>query len=418
MKNHFSYLIIFCLLGAGVVFSQSDQQLEAGYYVVVGAFGVEGNAIRFVETLQNEGHESAAYGLDPFRNLNYVYVLYSTNFKEALSSMNEYRRDGTFDEAWVKTITGKMPMPPPVVQVETEPEMEKEEAVEEPPVITEEEESDDGYVPLGAIAVTEVAEEEKKGEIVEEVNERIETVKPSTLASIQVFLNLFNPTNNRIVAGQVQVIDTERAKLITKVDGNKLLFLPSPGTHSGEISMITDLFGYRKVQHEINYFQPLADTVDNAIEYTDGVLIINFDMVRYRKGDITVLYNVYFYDDAALMRPESRFELNTLLEMMKENPEYRIMLHGHTNAKYYGEILSLGPQKNFFEITDDAVSSNGTAKNLARKRAETIREYLVVNGIAEDRVEIKSWGGKSPIVNPLGPDARQNVRVEVEILED
>jgi len=410
MRNRIISFLCFLLLFPTGAFSQSDGHLQAGYYVVVGAFGVQDNAVEFAETLRTEGHD-AQYGMDPFRKLHYVYLLYSADFKSALTAMQEYRRSGTFDEAWVKTVTGDMPAPP-VAKA-----LPEEKASEESPVKVEEAEKKAEIKSLQAVVARKVEEEDKRQDL-EVVEKKIKAVRPTTLATIQVFLNLFNPTNNRIIDGKVQVIDTERARLMTIVNGNDMLFLPNPETHTGELSLITDVFGYRKIQHEINYFKPLADTIDNAIEYADGTIIINFDLVRYRKGDVTVLYNVYFYDDAALMRPESRYELNSLLQMMEENPDYEILLHGHTNAKYYGKILSPGPEKVFFEITGDAKESNGSARSLARKRAETIRDYLVVNGIDEDRIKIKAWGGKKPIVNPLGPDAHQNVRVEVEILEE
>jgi outer membrane protein OmpA-like peptidoglycan-associated protein len=47
-----------------------------------------------------------------------------------------------------------------------------------------------------------------------------------------------------------------------------------------------------------------------------------------------------------------------------------------------------------------------------------IREYLQAEGIDEKRMEIKAWGGKRPVKDKLGAQARSNVRVEIEILED
>jgi outer membrane protein OmpA-like peptidoglycan-associated protein len=146
-------------------------------------------------------------------------------------------------------------------------------------------------------------------------------------------------------------------------------------------------------------------------------LAVKFDMIRYHRGDITTLYHVYFFNDAAIMLPESKYELTSLVEMMKENPNYRIRLHGHTNGNYHGKILQLGPDKNFFSL-DGAKQTLGSAKDLSFQRAETIKEYLVVNGIDASRVEIKAWGGKRPIYDRHSANAKKNVRVEVEILQE
>jgi len=238
-----------------------------------------------------------------------------------------------------------------------------------------------------------------------------------TLGNTEVFLSLFNGRNNRIVEGEVSVIDTERSKLLTKVKGNEYLILPDPKSKSGQLTLICEAFGYRKTQEEINYPLPLADTVKPHIDLMGTTIVINFDMVRYHKGDIAVLYNVYFYNDAAVMSPQSQFELNSLLQMMQETPGYRIKLHGHTNGNYNGKIIKMGPDKNFFSL-DGSVSAVGSAKDLSYNRAEVIKEYLVANGIAADRIEIKAWGGKRPIYDKHSANAKKNVRVEVEILDE
>ena len=133
-----------------------------------------------------------------------------------------------------------------------------------------------------------------------------------TLGNTEVFLSLFNARNNRIVEGDVEVVDTERAKLITKVKGNEYLNLPDPKSKSGQLTLICDVFGYRKIQQEINYPLPLADTVKDFVDLMGTTLVVNFNLVRYHKGDLATLFNVYFYNDASVMLPESKYELNSL----------------------------------------------------------------------------------------------------------
>ena len=99
-----------------------------------------------------------------------------------------------------------------------------------------------------------------------------------TLGNTEVFLSLFNARNNRIVEGDVEVIDTERAKLITKVKGNEYLNLPDPKSKSGQLTLICDVFGYRKIQQEINYPLPLADTVKEFVDLMGTTLVVNFNL--------------------------------------------------------------------------------------------------------------------------------------------
>jgi outer membrane protein OmpA-like peptidoglycan-associated protein len=141
-------------------------------------------------------------------------------------------------------------------------------------------------------------------------------------------------------------------------------------------------------------------------------------MARLKKGDIAVMYNVYFFKDASVMRPESRYEVNSLLDMLNENPKYKIRIHGHTNGNATGKIISMDKDtQNFFSL-NDTKEGFGTAKQLSEERATIIRDYLTSNGIDAKRMEIKAWGGKKPIHDKLSTRAQENVRVEIEILQD
>ncbi|MBX2965790.1 MAG: OmpA family protein [Cyclobacteriaceae bacterium] len=405
MKYSIFWFLSLVFLGFQHAHAQSGEELQAGYYVTVAAYSKtnERYAQKFTDRLKEKGLD-ARYGFNTSRNLYFVYLSYFTELKPALIEMQAVRNKGEFTDTWVRVVKGDIPttgattVQKPVEEKPAEPVKQTE---PKPETVTPE----------------EPAEEEKPEE--EEITDNPPIVQHEqiTLGNTEIFLSLYNAANNRIIDGEVQVIDSERTRLISTVKGNEYLHLPDPKTTSGKITLIGEVFGYRKLQHEINYPMPLADTVKTYVELMGTNLVVKFDMVRYHKGDIATLYHVYFFNDAATMLPESKYELNSLLQMMQENEDYRIRLHGHTNGNYHGKILSLGPEKNFFSVTG-AVQSNGSAKVLSQKRAETIKEYLVVNGIDANRIEIKSWGGKRPLYDKHSANARKNVRVEVEIIQE
>jgi outer membrane protein OmpA-like peptidoglycan-associated protein len=118
------------------------------------------------------------------------------------------------------------------------------------------------------------------------------------------------------------------------------------------------------------------------------------------------------------MRPESRYEVNSLLDMLNENPNYKIRIHGHTNGNAAGKIIAMNKDtQNYFSLTDTK-EGFGSAKELSEQRATIIRDYMVSNGIDAKRMEIKAWGGKKPIHDKNSARAQENVRVEIEILQD
>ncbi len=393
-----AFAMLACLTAAH---AQNSQPLDPGYYIVVAAYAPshENLANRLVQNLQSEGFE-ASFGLHERTNLLLVYIKFFDNLRGSILEMQQVRRTTRFNDAWVRVVPGDIV----AKQNQTAPESTLTETTEKTKVDTEEQSAlpDENPIdPADTIVVTD--------------NEEIVQHKQMTLGNTEVFLSLFHARNNRIVEGNVTVVDTERAKEITRVKGNEYLHLPDPQSKSGQLTLICEAFGYRKLQYELNYPVPLADTVKPYIDLMGTTIVVNFDLVRYHKGDIATLYNVYFFNDANVMVPESRYELNTLLQMMQEVPSYRIRLHGHSNGNFRGKIIKMGAEKNFFSL-DGSVNTLGTAKELSQLRAEVIRDYLIENGISADRIDIKAWGGKKPLFDRNGPNARKNVRVEVEIL--
>lgn len=425
MRNSTKFFILVILFfGIKTGFSQAE--LPSGYYVVVAAYDDtrESFAKLYTDQLKSGGH-NAQYGFNSARNLFFVYVDYYTTLRESLVKMKEARKREEFVDAWVRVVSGNIiakttteepkpeplkpsePVTKPVESPSPQPVVEEKKVVETKPVADEKKTTVEQAVVREAIVA----------ETVQEQDEKIIQYKQMTLGNTEVFLSLFFGTKNRVVDGEVQVVDSERGRFISKVKGNDYLVLPDPKSKSGQLTLTCEVFGYRKVQHEINYQLPLADTVKHDIDLMGTTLVVSFNLVRYQKGDIQTLFNVYFYNDAAIMLPESKFELTNLLQMMQDSPTTKIVLHGHSNGNYHGKILGLGPNNNFFSM-EGAVQGMGTAKDLSEQRAGTIKAYLIANGIAADRMEVKAWGGKRPIFDKHSVNAKKNVRVEVEVVQE
>ncbi|GAA0893883.1 hypothetical protein GCM10009122_35630 [Fulvivirga kasyanovii] len=403
--------------------NQRPNEMASGYYIVVGAYSPnkEHYARRYVETINKNGKE-ADYGFNSKKNLYFVYLDYSQNYKAAISEMRRTRENQQFSDAWVFVCSGKEGL----VMNEEEKRRAKEttevlnKEVEELDDLyaekfkKEEEDTDDGV--SDNKETTEEITQDPSEEMAEGGNATV--AKTGTLKDYQLMFHLENARNSKGVEGDVQVIDTERAKLLKVAPGNEYVELQDPNNGTGELTLICDVFGYRKSQKNINYYRPFKDTVSAELNILPDVYVVNFDLVRYHVGDIVVMYNVYYYNDAAVMRPESRYEVNSLVEMMKENPNYKIRIHGHTNGKSPGKIITMGDSEGFFALSDDNKEGFGSAKQLSKERAEIIKSYLVKEGIAADRMEVKAWGGRRMLYDKFSTQAKHNVRVEIEILEE
>lgn len=413
-------MLFFSHLFPAQSIAQTSNPLPPGYYIVVAAYKLHQDtyAQSYINRISKEGVE-AKYGADEGRKYLYVYLDYYTNFDESIKEMLNTRKKAGFEKAWVRImkeelntninlLTQEDKTPPETAQVTTN----EQASIAEP----NETEQPTTAVPDEAVALKADSVIE---EMVEEVAvEETPVTEPMPIAESSVYLSIFNATNNDQIEGEVEIVDAERARLISKIKGNEYTKLPDPKSKSEKLTLIANVFGYRPVQHQLLYGQIPADSSSNFVEWAGNHYVIKFDLSRYHKGDINTLYNVYFYNDAAIMLPESKYQLNNLLTMMNENPNYKIKLHGHTNGNARGRIITMGPSKSFFSLADDVKDGSGSAKELSAARAEIIKEWLVAQGIAEDRVEIKAWGGSRMVHDKNSVNAKRNVRVDVEIMEE
>jgi outer membrane protein OmpA-like peptidoglycan-associated protein len=117
------------------------------------------------------------------------------------------------------------------------------------------------------------------------------------------------------------------------------------------------------------------------------------------------------------MLPNSKTDLDELVKMMNENPEYEITIHGHCNGKGARKLITRTSTQSFFNISESRVIF-GSAKSLSALRAESVRDYLIMHGINEKRVKIFAWGGRYMLVEPQASYAKLNDRIEIEIRKD
>jgi len=88
-----------------------------------------------------------------------------------------------------------------------------------------------------------------------------------------------------------------------------------------------------------------------------------------------VLINNIFYDfDKATLRPESAVALDSLVDLLNENPNVTIELSAHTDCRGSAEYN----------------------ERLSQRRAESVVNYLIEHGIAADRLTPKGYGESKP----------------------
>lgn len=388
-------------------FHQEISRFQPGVsYVVIGAFAVHQNAIRFTSHAKSLKYD-ARYEFNPSRGLYYVYVLDTQDREKALSEARRLRVESEFIDAWV--YGGVLGDESPGVDINPVTEGQLGAVRHEDPAPG----ASNSSVTEAAASTTSSGEQVSVASATVAPGQASREVEDAALGKRFIF-ELYRARDHKKVEGDVQVVDTDRSRRMATYKGNESVRVASPASNSGNITLISEVFGYRKVQHNLNYNDPQGPEIRTDAQ---GNVIVPFELVRLQRGDIAIMYNVYFFKDAGVMRPESRYEVNSLLEMLQENPKYKIRLHGHTNGSAPGKIISMGEERNYFSLTGTR-EGFGSAKKLSQERAEVIRDFLVEHGIDASRMQIKAWGGKRPLFDKNSPRAEENVRVEVEILED
>ena len=378
-------------------------------YVVIGAFRVYKNAIRFTAHAHKDLKMNAKFELNPYRKLYYVYVLSTDDQSLAINEARRLREESEFTDTWVyfgtlgdKAIAlGENNFAGQDINPVTTEKIGDVKKIDDN--TQKKNEASGDSAPLGN--TTETTSSAPTTE---------DKMKSLDEASGKNFLfKVFRAVDNTAVDGDVDAIDTEKTRKIGTYKANVPVSLPK--SNLSAVSFVCEVFGYRKIQRDIDYNNPEGEGISKE---ENGAVVVPFELVRLQKGDIAVMYNVYFFKDAAIMRPESRYEVTSLLDMLNENTKYKIRLHGHTNGNAAGKIISMSKDsKNFFSL-NDTKDGFGSAKELSEERADVIRKYLISNGIDQSRIEIRAWGGKRAIHDKHSARAQENVRVEVEILEN
>lgn len=129
----------------------------------------------------------------------------------------------------------------------------------------------------------------------------------------------------------------------------------------------------------------------------EGQNRLNYQInIKFKPATSFTLNNVHFESGKATLTIESYKQLKDLLEFMKLKKLAKIEVAGHT----------------------DNVGDDEANLVLSTKRAEAVRNYLISNGVAADRVIAEGYGEKFPVDSNVTAQGRQaNRRTEVRLLE-
>ncbi|MEQ1803057.1 MAG: OmpA family protein, partial [Gammaproteobacteria bacterium] len=109
-----------------------------------------------------------------------------------------------------------------------------------------------------------------------------------------------------------------------------------------------------------------------------------------------VLQGVTFENNSAKLTPNSTLTLDSVAEIIKQRPTFKIEVRGHTDSS--------GPDE--YNL------------NLSQQRADAVMEYLVSRGVSADKLSATGFGESEPVApNDTAEGRAQNRRVALEFTE-
>ena len=141
---------------------------------------------------------------------------------------------------------------------------------------------------------------------------------------------------------------------------------------------------------------PMPENIDSAELYIDIEHLV-YVPESLPIGFSIVLHNVSFGAGRSdFPRPEENIDLINLLKALHEQPELKVEVGGYT----------------------DNTGSYSANVEISQKRAKFVRDFLVKNGINEERVSFVGYGPKRPLYSNRYKSTREgNRRIEIKIID-
>ncbi|MFL5729542.1 MAG: OmpA family protein, partial [Cytophagaceae bacterium] len=127
------------------------------------------------------------------------------------------------------------------------------------------------------------------------------------------------------------------------------------------------------------HFSTIGKTADKTKLHpgeNDVDLGVKIVLPKKEVGITLVIDNIYYDFDRANIRPDAAIELYKIVEFMRNNPDIKIELSSHTDARGSAQYNRV----------------------LAQKRADSAVAYIIKKGIEKTRITAKGYGEDRPLV--------------------
>jgi OOP family OmpA-OmpF porin len=183
-------------------------------------------------------------------------------------------------------------------------------------------------------------------------------------------------------------------ELISFIKDSLISFVNSDSVSGKYVLVLPEKEEYALIARCSGYMLKSLHLTTEQVQNLEGQTF-NFYLDKIEKGRSAILNNLFFDFNSAKLKDESKPELEKVISWLKDNPTLKIEITGHT----------------------DNVGSSEYNLELSKKRAESVKIYLVNRQIPEYRLVSKGFGSSQPIAPNTTPEGQKtNRRIEFRIL--
>jgi outer membrane protein OmpA-like peptidoglycan-associated protein len=167
----------------------------------------------------------------------------------------------------------------------------------------------------------------------------------------------------------------------------------------GSFKMVLPYDRNYSIRASADHFFAISENLNLDSLVKKGYKEIHKDLylVPIEVGEIVRLNNVFFDFDKWDLRPVSFIELDRVVKLLRDNPSIEIEMSAHTDSR--------GTDEYNFVLSD--------------KRARSVMEYIISQGISSERITSHGYGESRPVATNETDEGRQiNRRVEFKILKN
>jgi hypothetical protein len=280
-----------------------------GFYVVIGSFNVYENVQRYTKELIKTG-QPCEFAFSDTHHHYYAFTYHSDSLALVKNELLKLREKINFKDAWILKINSQLKEK----RLDENADLEKEKLIVKDP------------------STSNTMDSSSAKDISTGHHEHSFKTHNANFNIYKLKVNTCDSSLNPIKA-HIKVANGEKSVLLKTIESQKSETISCPVLYSQIVELICeDVLGYKKRVFFLDLSSPVNDSTNSFVKIESDQIIVNLSLTPLEVGDVMTLYNVFFYPNTNILRSKSNYELQKLVEVLKNNPKWEVMINGHVNG--------------------------------------------------------------------------------------